>query len=324
VSAPPPAALELFDLGRRFGALTAVAGLSLTIARGELFGLVGPDGAGKTTALRMLAGILTPSAGDALVAGHSVRSAPEAVKRRIAYMSQRFGLYGDLTVRENLDFYADLFEVPARELVARRERLLAFSELAGFQDRLADALSGGMKQKLGLACALIHRPEILLLDEPTNGVDPVSRRDFWRILYEMLKDGITIVMATAYLDEAERCHRVGLMDRGRLLALDTPERIRSLVPGQLVEVAVGDPVRARAAVHALPGVTGVTAFGRRLHVAVEDAGRDLPALASALAAAGVEAGEPRRILPSLEDAFIAVVQAARGAAERGAGDGRAA
>jgi len=313
------AALELRDLARRFGALTAVEGLSLTIPKGELFGLVGPDGAGKTTTLRMLAGILGPSAGDALVAGHSIRTAPEAVKSRIAYMSQRFGLYGDLTVRENLDFYADLFEVPPRERAARLERLLAFSNLAAFETRLADKLSGGMKQKLGLACALIHRPEIVLLDEPTNGVDPVSRRDFWRILYEMLKDGVTIVMTTAYLDEAERCHRVGLMHRGRLLALDTPERVKGLMPGQLVEIAVSDPVHARAAVAAVAGATGVTAFGQRLHVAVEEIGRDLPAVVAALTAAGVQVGEPRRIVPSLEDVFIAVIQAARGA-----GDGRAA
>lgn len=311
-------ALELRDLARRFGALSAVEGISLIIPKGELFGLVGPDGAGKTTTLRMLAGILRPSAGDALVAGHSIRTAPEVVKSRIAYMSQRFGLYGDLTVRENLDFYADLFAVPPRERAARRERLLAFSDLSAFENRLADKLSGGMKQKLGLACALIHRPEIVLLDEPTNGVDPVSRRDFWRILYEMLKDGVTIVMTTAYLDEAERCHRIGLMHRGRLLALDTPEGIKRLVSGQLVEVAVSDPVRARVAVTALAGVTGATTFGERLHVAVEEIGRDLPAVMAALTAAGVQLGEPRRIAPSLEDVFIAVIPSGRGD-----GDGRA-
>jgi drug efflux transport system ATP-binding protein len=232
----PSSAIEMRGLTRSFGPLTAVDRLSLTIPKGELFGLVGPDGAGKTTTLRMLAGILTPSAGDALIVGHSIRTAPEDVKRRIAYMSQRFGLYGDLTVLENLDFYADLFEVAPRERAARIERLLAFSNLTPFKDRLADKLSGGMKQKLGLACALIHRPEIVLLDEPTNGVDPVSRRDFWRVLYEMLKDGVTIFMTTAYLDEAERCHRVGLMHHGRLLALDTPERVKGLMPGQLVEI----------------------------------------------------------------------------------------
>jgi drug efflux transport system ATP-binding protein len=309
----PSSAIEMRGLTRSFGPLTAVDRLSLTIPKGELFGLVGPDGAGKTTTLRMLAGILTPSAGDALIVGHSIRTAPEDVKRRIAYMSQRFGLYGDLTVLENLDFYADLFEVAPRERAARIERLLAFSNLTPFKDRLADKLSGGMKQKLGLACALIHRPEIVLLDEPTNGVDPVSRRDFWRVLYEMLKDGVTIFMTTAYLDEAERCHRVGLMHHGRLLALDTPERVKGLMPGQLLEIAVNDSTRARAALSAITGVSGVTALGPRLHVSVEEMGRDLPSVIAALTAAGVEPGEPRRVMPSLEDVFIAVIQGARGA-----------
>jgi ABC-2 type transport system ATP-binding protein len=309
----PSSAIELRGLTRSFGPLTAVDRLSLTIPKGELFGLVGPDGAGKTTTLRMLAGILTPSAGDALIVGHSIRTAPEDVKRRIAYMSQRFGLYGDLTVLENLDFYADLFEVAPRERAARIERLLAFSNLTPFKDRLADKLSGGMKQKLGLACALIHRPEIVLLDEPTNGVDPVSRRDFWRILYEMLQGGVTIFMTTAYLDEAERCHRVGLMHHGRLLALDTPERVKGLMPGQLVEIAVNDPTRARAALGAVTGVSSVTAFGPRLRVTVEEMGRDLPPVIAALTTAGVQASEPRRVMPSLEDVFIAVIQRARGA-----------
>jgi ABC-2 type transport system ATP-binding protein len=307
-------AIELRELSRAFGPVAAVDGLSVTIPRGELFGLVGPDGAGKTTTLRMLAGILSPSGGDALVAGHSVRRAPGAVQGRIAYMSQRFGLYGDLTVLENLAFYADLFEVPAAERRARIARLLAFANLAAFQDRLADKLSGGMKQKLGLACALVHAPEIVLLDEPTNGVDPVSRRDFWRILYEMLKGGVTIVMATAYLDEAERCHRVGLLHHGRLLALDTPERVKLLLPGEVVEIAVDDAARARRVLDTLPGVTGVAVFGRRLHVVVDDFAVGGPALARALGAAGVAASEPRRIAPSLEDVFIAVVEGRRGTA----------
>ena len=201
----------------------------------------------------MLAGILPPTEGDALVAGRSVRTQPEAVKDRIAYMSQRFGLYGDLTVLENLLFYADLFEVPRQERAPRIERLLGFSNLTPFKDRLADKLSGGMKQKLGLACALIHTPEILLLDEPTNGVDPVSRRDFWRILYEMLKEGVTILVTTAYLDEAERCNRVGLMHQGRLLALDAPRQIKSLMAGDLVEILVTEAWRAR---EVLAGVAG--------------------------------------------------------------------
>ena len=306
-------AVEIRDLTRRFGPVTAVDHLTLTIPRGELFGLVGPDGGGKTTTLRMLAGILGPTEGDALVAGHSIRSAPEAVKNRIAYMSQRFGLYGDLTVLENLLFYADLFEVPRKDRAPRLERLLGFSNLTPFKDRLADKLSGGMKQKLGLACALIHTPEILLLDEPTNGVDPVSRRDFWRILYEMLKEGVTIAVTTAYLDEAERCNRVGLMHQGRLLALDTPRRVKSLMAGDLVEILVTEGWRARELLAGVAEAKGVTLFGRRLHVVVEDIARDLPAVQAALEAAGLDPREARRIIPSLEDVFISMVEPGRGA-----------
>ena len=302
------AAIEIQDLTRTFGSVTAVDHLNLTIPRGELFGLLGPDGGGKTTTLRMLAGILTPTEGDAVVAGHSIRKAPEALKGKIAYMSQRFGLYGDLTVMENLNFYADLFEVPAKERAARIERLLAFSNLTPFKHRLADKLSGGMKQKLGLACALIHTPEIVLLDEPTNGVDPVSRRDFWRILYEMLKEGVTILVTTAYLDEAERCKRVGLMHQGRLLALDTPDQIKNLMASDLVEIPVEDAWRARRLLAAVPQAKGVTLFGRRLHVAVDDMNRDLPAVLSALEREGLQPHDPRRVIPSLEDVFISMIE----------------
>jgi len=300
-------AVEIRGLSRRFGSVTAVDDLTLTIERGELLGLVGPDGAGKTTTLRMLAGILTPSAGDALVAGRSLRQEPEQIKRSIAYMSQRFGLYGDLTVRENLDFYADLFEVPKTERPARVRRLLDFSGLGSFQGRLADKLSGGMKQKLGLACALVHQPDIVFLDEPTNGVDPVSRRDFWRILYEMLKEGVTIVMSTSYLDEAERCRRVALMHHGRFLAVDTPSQVKALLRFELVEIGVLDAWRAREALVRVAEAREVTVFGQRLHVALADAARDLPAVIRALEAAGLAPRDARRIVPSLEDVFVSVL-----------------
>ena len=300
-------AVDIRGLSRRFGAVTAVDDLTLAIARGELFGLVGPDGAGKTTTLRMLAGILRPSAGDAVVAGHSVRQKPERIKSRIAYMSQRFGLYGDLTVLENLDFYADLFEVSKAERPTRVRRLLDFSGLGPFQGRLADKLSGGMKQKLGLACALIHQPDIVFLDEPTNGVDPVSRRDFWRILYEMLKEGVTIVMSTSYLDEAERCGRVALMHHGRFLAVDTPAQVKTLLRAELVEIGVLDAWRAREALLRVPEIREVTVFGQRLHVALADAARDLPAVVHALEAAGLAPRDARRIVPSLEDVFVSVL-----------------
>lgn len=305
-------AIEILGLTRTFGSITAVDHLSLAIPRGELFGLVGPDGGGKTTTLRMLAGILTPTEGEAIVAGHSIREEAEALKGKIAYMSQRFGLYGDLTVLENLDFYADLFEVPAKERAARIERLLGFSNLTPFKHRLADKLSGGMKQKLGLACALIHTPEIVLLDEPTNGVDPVSRRDFWRILYEMLKEGVTILVTTAYLDEAERCNRVGLIHQGRLLALDTPDRIKGLMAEDLVEIPVTDAWKARQLLTGVPEAKGVTLFGRRLHVALEDMNRDLPAVLAVLERAGMQPQDPRRVIPSLEDVFISMVEGEAG------------
>jgi ABC-2 type transport system ATP-binding protein len=301
------AAIDIQGLARTFGAVRAVSGLSLGITKGELFGLVGPDGSGKTTTLRMLAGILTPSGGDALVAGCSIRREPERLKDRIAYMSQRFGLYGDLSVLENLDFYADVFEVPGPERAARVRRLLDFSGLGPFGHRLADQLSGGMRQKLGLACALVHQPEILLLDDPTSGVDPVSRRDFWRILYEMLKEGVTILMTTAYLDEAERCGRVGLMYKGRLLAVDTPARVKTLLRGQLVEIGVTDAWRARDLLRGLRQAPEVTVFGQHLHVVLADATRELPGVLQALEAAGLAPRDARRILPSLEDVFISAV-----------------
>ena len=222
-------ALRTDNLTKHFGALTAVNGLTLTVAPGELFGLIGSDGAGKTTTLRMLAGIMDPTDGEAWVLDrHTVREAG-AIAEDIGYMSQRFGLYSDLTVQENLNFFADLHSLPQRVRDEQVERLLAFSNLAPFNKRLAGNLSGGMKQKLGLACALIHTPRVLLLDEPTNGVDPVSRRDFWRILYRLLAEGVTILVATAYLDEAERCHRVGLIHQGRLLACDTPDNLKKLM-----------------------------------------------------------------------------------------------
>lgn len=214
-------------LARKFGTVEAVRGLTFDVAPGELFGVVGPDGAGKTTLLRMLSGVLRPSAGDALIGGVSVKKDPERVKHSVAYMSQRFGLYTDLTVIENIHFYADLYRVPRAERPARLEMLWSFSGLGPFQGRLAGALSGGMKQKLSLCCALIHRPPLLLLDEPTFGVDPISRRDLWLIIHDMVASGTTVIASTAYLDEAERCDRVLLLHEGQTLGLDTPAVVQA-------------------------------------------------------------------------------------------------
>jgi drug efflux transport system ATP-binding protein len=218
--------IETRGLTRRFGALTAVDHLDLSVGRGEIFGLVGPDGAGKTTTLRMLCGLMDPSEGSARVAGHDVAREAQTVKDQIGYMAQRFGLYGDLTVEENMNFYADLFDITGAERKDLSTQLLRMTRMDPFRGRQARQLSGGMKQKLALMCTLLHRPQVLLLDEPTNGVDPVSRRDFWAILYQLLKDGVTIFMTTAYLDEAERANRVGLMHRGKLIRCAAPDELK--------------------------------------------------------------------------------------------------
>jgi len=218
--------IKAVNLTRKFGNLTAVNNLNLEIEEGEIFGLVGPDGAGKTTTMRLLTGILDPTSGEGWVYGKHIVKEAEPLKEHIAYMSQRFGLYEDLTVEENIKFYADVYCVPQQERAAKFDKLLGFSVLTPFKKRFAGKLSGGMKQKLGLACALIHTPKVLFLDEPTNGVDPVSRRDFWRILYDLLKEKVTILYSTSYLDEAERCRRVGLIHKGNLLRCEMPDKIK--------------------------------------------------------------------------------------------------
>ena len=316
-SGPASAAVSVRGLARSFGKpgesgeRLAVAGLDFEVRPGELFGLVGPDGAGKTTTLRMLAGVLRPSAGDALIDGLSVVTDPEAVKPRLAYMSQRFGLYTDLTVDENLEFYADLFRVPRSERALRRERLFAFSNLAPFRDRLAGAVSGGMKQKLGLSCALIHEPRVLLLDEPTFGVDPVSRRDLWRIVHEMVGRGVTAIVSTSYLDEAERFDRLAFLHEGHLLALDTPRALAAAFQGTLLDVRVPRARAVRTLVEGLPGVVRAHLFGDSLHVTVADA-RAAAALPAALADAGPPATTTVRIEPALEDVFLARIAEAEG------------
>jgi len=300
-------AIRTVELSRTFGDAVAVDGVTLSVAPGEIFGLVGPDGAGKTTLMRLLAGILAPTGGDAWVAGRSVRAEPGDIHREIGYMSQRFGLYPDLSVLENIRFYADLYGVPARTRQERVERLLAFAGLTAFQRRLAGNLSGGMKQKLGLACALVHTPKVLLLDEPTNGVDPVSRRDFWRILYGLLAANVTVFMSTAYLDEAERFGRLALLHRGRLLSAGTPEEVKALFPGAILEVRCADSRAAAAALRrALPG-SAVGLFGDRVHVGARAAVDVAPAAERALRDAGIAFAPIRAVAPSLEDVFVAVL-----------------
>jgi ABC-2 type transport system ATP-binding protein len=303
------AAVRLRDLGRDFGAVQAVQALSFDVQPGELFGIVGPDGAGKTTTLRMLAGVLPPTRGDAEVLGISVARQPEQVKPHIAYMAQRFGLYDDLTVRENLHFYADLYRVPRDARPARLERLYRFSRLGEFEGRLAGQLSGGMKQKLALSCALVHQPAVLLLDEPTFGVDPISRRELWLILHQMVADGMTAVMTTSYMDEAERCDRVALLHEGRVLALDAPARVQEGLAGTLLEVRAPDARLACDALRGRPEVRRAALFGEVVHVVVH-AGVTAGALDAALREDGVPVNAVRPVRPSLEDAFIDLVERA--------------
>ena len=299
-------ALSLRDVRRTFGPLVAVDGLTLDVAPGELFGIVGPDGAGKTTTMRMLAGVLRPTSGVIELDGVDVGADPEAAKPRLAYMAQRFGLYEDLTVQENLDFYADLYGVPKDVRPARLERLYRFSRLGEFTDRLAGKLSGGMKQKLSLSCCLIHQPRVLLLDEPTFGVDPISRRELWLILHEMVADGITVVVSTSYLDEAERCDRVVLLDRGRVLAMDEPVDLQRSLEGTLLQVRAADARGARDVLRRTEGVVSASLFGDAVH-ALLAAGADPADVRRAVEAAGVTVTGADPVEPSLEDVFIHLV-----------------
>jgi len=295
------------QLTRRFADLVAVNDLSFSVEEGQIFGIVGPDGAGKTTTMRLLTGIMEPSAGNAWVAGHHVTDEPEAIREDIAYMSQRFGLYPDLTVLENILFYADIYAVPRKERQARIDELLGFSNLKPFRNRPAGQLSGGMKQKLGLACALIHTPKVLFLDEPTNGVDPVSRRDFWRILYRLLREKVTIFVSTAYLDEAERCERVALMHRGSLLAAGTPREIKRLMDGELVEIQAVNPRETAALLRKRLASGRIGLFGDRIHVVTPDATRTIGEADNLMEQAGLAVRGLRAIEPSLEDVFISVL-----------------
>lgn len=300
-------AVSLRGLTRRFGDTVAVDGLTLDVGSGQLFGLVGPDGAGKTTTMRMLAGVLRPTGGDATVMEVSVSRDPEAVKPHIAYMSQRFGLYTDLTVRENIEFYADLYQVPKDTRPARIERLYRFSNLGPFENRMAGQLSGGMKQKLSLCCALIHHPHIMLLDEPTFGVDPISRRDLWLIVHQMVAEGVTVIVTTAYLDEAERCDRVALLHHGHVIALDTPRHLQSELEGRVLSVTSERPRQVRDCLRERAGVRA-TLFGDVVHAVFADASRDWPAAAQHLDAAGIPYTSPTTVMPSLEDAFLHLVE----------------
>ncbi|MCX6544948.1 MAG: ABC transporter ATP-binding protein [Acidobacteria bacterium] len=298
------AAITLDHVTKRFGQVEAVGGVSFDVRKGEMFGLIGPDGAGKTTTIRLLCGLLRADGGTITVLGKDPITQHHAITRTVGYFSQRFSLYGDLTIDENIAFFAEIHGVKGYQ--ARRTRLLDMMQLTRFRNRLADQLSGGMKQKLALACTLVHEPNVVLLDEPTTGVDPVSRREFWRLLSEFLSQGITIFMATPYLDEAERCSRVALMSEGLVLALDHPSAIRATFPGEIVEVIAEPQEKALAVVQQDAGVRDVQTFGERLHARLEK-GQGEAAVArmgGALQRAGVEVTSLRVVATSLEDVFI--------------------
>ncbi len=304
----PQPAIVAEGLTKTFPGVRAVDALSFNVRAGEIFGLVGPDGAGKTTTLRMLAGIMPPDAGDAFIAGFDVVCDPEGAKHALSYMPQRFGLYEDLSVEENIRFYADLFGVKRTEREQRSAQLLAAAGMAEFRKRMAGKLSGGMKQKLGLVCALIHRPRVVLLDEPTTGVDPVSRRDFWRILYELIAEGVAILTSTAYLDEAERCHRVALLHQGKLLFCDTPANLKAGMVKGVLSVSGPEPRRLRAQLEHAAGISSLVLTGDGLHLVVDDATGRIPEFQALLSNAHVSFDSIQQVAPSIEDLFVDAVE----------------
>ena len=297
-------AIQFDNVVKRYGKVDALRGVTFSVGKGEMFGLIGPDGAGKTTAIRAICGLLHIDEGSIRVLGKDPVKQHRDVTATVGYLSQRFSLYGDLSIDENIAFFAEIHGV--RDFQRRRDRLLEMTQLTKFRGRLADQLSGGMKQKLALACTLVHEPQVIVLDEPTTGVDPVSRREFWKLLSQFLAQGITILMSTPYLDEAERCARIALLHEGKVLALDQPSRLRAGLSGTMFEVVVSEPREALDKMTAQPDIASVQVFGDRLHVWID---RDLATAQSiitrAATAAAIHASSMRPVVPSLEDVFIA-------------------
>jgi len=304
--------IETRALVRDFKETRAVNELDLSVAHGELFGLVGPDGAGKTTTLRVLAGLLDITAGEASVDGFDLKEQVESIKPHIGYMAQQFSLYGELTVQENLHFFAELYDVPRSQSADRKDRLLAFAGLTEFKDRRAGHLSGGMQKKLALACTLIHQPSILLLDEPTTGVDPISRREFWDILSELHLAGTTILVSTPYMDEADRCSRVGLMFKGQMVICDVPANIRARIPGEVIKVQLESWQEARTTLEGMPGVLEIQTYGESLHILVDSADQRLEEIQDALDSQAVDYRSIRRAPARMEEAFISLIRGLEG------------
>jgi len=301
-------AVETHNLTRRFGDFTAVDALNFYIPKGEIFGLLGPNGAGKTTTIRMLCGILPPSDGSATVLGYDVDKEAELIKRQIGYMSQKFALYNDLTAQENLAFYASIYGVPKQERKDRIAELMEMAGLKGHEHSLTRNLSGAWRQRLALACAIAHRPPMLFLDEATAGVDPVSRREFWDLIYAMAGQGVSVLATTHYMDEAEYCNTIGLMYQSRLISVSSPDKLKESMPGTLVEVYCSEPMRAQSEAEKVSGVIDAVLHGVKLHVALENIKYE-KRLRKVLNSAGINIYNIDEILPSIEDVFIAMVEA---------------
>ena len=310
---PAPPVVEVRDLTRLFGDFVAVDHVTFDVSQGEIFGFLGPNGAGKTTTIKMLTGLLAPSSGEGRVAGLDIRTSSEAIKTRIGYMSQLFSLYGDLTVEENISFFAGLYEVTGARLAARRDWVLEMAGLTAHRTQMTADLPLGWKQRLALGCAVLHEPPILFLDEPTSGVDPISRRSFWELIYSLADRGTTVFVSTHYMEEAEYCHRLALMNRGRIIALDRPAALRSAMPAPLLEIATESSPQAVEALQGAEGVIEVGLFGRAVHVTVLDADAARAGLPRLLAAHGIAVHGLQLVEPSLEDVFVALVHAAGGA-----------
>jgi ABC-2 type transport system ATP-binding protein len=303
-------AVTVRDLEKRFGTFVAVNRVSFEVSRGEVFGFLGPNGAGKSTTIRMLCGILSPTAGSGSVAGFDIRTQPEQIKANIGYMSQKFSLYEDLTVEENIDFYSGIYGIGAARRAERKRWVIQMAGLEHHRQRRASVLSGGWKQRLALGCAIIHEPPIVFLDEPTSGVDPMSRRQFWDLIYQMAEHGVTVFVTTHYMDEAEYCDRLGLIYRGELIASGTPEALKTeLMRDDVLEVLCPHPEQVMADLERVPGVKEVALFGRGLHVVAENAQRTTPAIAERLRDLDRPEARIERITPSLEDVFVSLIEA---------------
>jgi ABC-2 type transport system ATP-binding protein len=305
----PPDAVEIHDLVKRFGTFLAVDHVNLEVKRGEIFGFLGPNGAGKSTTIRMLCGLLKPTSGSAKVGGFDIATQPESVKQNIGYMSQRFSLYDDLSVEENIDFFSGIYSVPRERRAERKAYVLRMAGIEERRSSLTGLLSGGWKQRLALGCAILHEPPILFLDEPTSGVDPIARRTFWDLIYQLSETGHTIFVSTHYMDEAEYCHRIALMYRGKVIALGTPAELkRSLASHNLFHLEVSDLVGAMQALEKIPGLSEIAVFGGGLHVTAGDAASAIPKMQSALDQAGIAVPLLEPIEPSMEDVFVAMIE----------------